>query len=194
MKSLKLLFLLVTISLLSGCFSSGKVFSDYDPNQSFSEYKSFAWSSTDPVLVSGTYPVAALTKVKMQNAIERELLALGFNKAQRADEADFLVSITLGARDKITIRRTTEYRTDPYKWRWGRGYYPYHFPETIPVTVETPYQFTEGSIALDIFDRRENRPVWHSNASKRLKTKELSGQTDKQAETAKALLEGFPPQ
>jgi hypothetical protein len=195
MKKLKLIFLLTLSFIIVGCANTVKVFSDYDTSQEFGAYKSFAWSGDKPGLASGTYPVSALTKSKMRAAIEGELSARGFIMATNTNEADFLVSFTLGARDKITTRRKTEYQVDPNAWRWGRGYYPYYYSDAvIPVTTEVPYQFTEGSIAVDIFDREENRPVWHSSASKRLNKAELSGSNDKSIETAKALLEGFPPQ
>ena len=187
-------FWLALLSLLiSGCANSGKVFSDYDPNQNFSKYKTFAWSKPAPILVSGTYPVSQLSRSQLREAIETELEAKGFQKVSGVDQADFSVMLTLGARDKITTRTTTEYRTDPYSWRWGGGYYPHYFPNTVPVTTEIPYQFTEGSISLDIFDFSEQRPVWHSSANKRLNRKEVAGMATDQAEAAKALLDGFPP-
>lgn len=194
MKLIRLFSLLIAALVLCGCANTSKVFYDYDPSQQFGSYKSFSWSNDNPGLESGTYPVSALTKSNMQKAIESELLSRGFNVAKNKGEADFLVSFTLGARDKITTRRTTEYRVDPRVWRWGRAYYPHYLIETAPVTIEVPYQFTEGSIAIDIFDRHGNRPVWHSSASKRLNQSELSGHNGDPAETAKALFEGFPPQ
>lgn len=194
MNSVKILLTVVLLALLSACASTGKVFSDFDPEQRFDGYKKFSWTSAQPGEISGTYPVSALSKSKMTKSIQAELEERGFTFVETKVDADFLVSFTLGARDQIGTRIEREYQVDPYAWRWGRGYYPHYFSEVIPVSKKVPYQFTEGSIALDIFDAADNRPVWHSSASKRLNSKELAGSQSKQRETAKALLEGFPPQ
>ncbi len=195
MNVFKLAITLVVLTLVSACSSSGKVFSDFDPNQKFDGYKTFAWASEQPGLVSGNYPVSALEKSKIGSALRSELLERGFAYSDSRDDADFLISFTLGARDKIKNRLETEYRVDPNAWRWGRMYYPYYYRDVVvPVTTRTTYQFTEGSIAVDIFDAKDKRPVWHSSAFKRLNTKDLAGSENKQRETAKALLAGFPPQ
>lgn len=177
---------------MSGCASSPKIYTDYDTSQSFSSYKKIAWKQ-DQILVSGTYPVSEYTKTKMKKAFEDELTAKGFEFVENNNDADLLLALTLGARDKIKTRRVTEYRIDPYSWRWGSAYYPYYFPDTIPVTQEVPYQFTEGSISVDFFDRADMRPVWHSNATKKLKVQDLRGVSNNQAQVANSLLEGFPP-
>ena len=194
MNVLKRLLAAASIALLSACANTGKVFSDYDPDQQFTNYKKFSWLSDQPSSVSGTYPVSALSKSTMTGAIKAELVERGFVFTDNADEADFLVSFTLGARDKIATRRNIEYRVDPHSWRWGRHYYPHYFPEVVPITTERDYQFTEGSIAIDIFDAKDQRPVWHSSASKRLNRKELAGSGNKQKQAVKALLDSFPPQ
>lgn len=198
MKIIRALIVSFFFIALSGCASSGKVFSDFDLNQNFTQYKTFSWFGEMPGLVSGTYPVSALTKSRMKESIQAELEARGFGFTEKAADADFLVSFTLGARDKIATRHHTEYKVNPNAWRWGRAYYPhYYYPnynrDLIPVTTERTYQFTEGSIAIDIFDAADKRPVWHSSASKRLSRKELSGSQDQQADTVQLLLEGFPP-
>lgn len=194
MKAPKTLLYIAALVFLSACATNSTVFSDYDPNQKFESYKRFAWSGEEPGLVSGTYPVSAIAKSKINLSIKAELEERGFIFTDDSSDADFLVSFTLGARDKIATRLDTQYRADPNAWRWGRAYYPYYFPDVVPVTVKETYQFTEGSIAVDIFDAKDNRPVWHSSASKRLSRKQLAGSENKQRETAKALLAGFPPQ
>lgn len=179
--------------LLSGCATSSKVFTDFDSQQNFNAYKTFAWMSDQPALVSGNYPVPALAQSRIGYAIKAELQNKGFEYVVEREKADFLVSFTLGARDKIKTVTETEYRVDPSAWRWGSVYYPYYYPTVRPVITERPYQFTEGSIAIDIFDNSGKRPVWHSSATKRLSKKQLQGSEEAGQAAAKALLENFPP-
>ena len=193
MTAVRALFLVLICFTLFACASSPKVYTDFDSGQNFNAYKTYSWLHQPPGLVSGTYPVSGMVQQRIADAIQEQLAAKGFTFIENKDNADFLVSFTLGARDKIKTRTETQYRIDPYAWRWGSMYYPYYHRATIPVTVERPYQFTEGSIAVDVFDSADKRPVWHAHASKRLSKKELEGSGEAGKTAVVTLLAGFPP-
>lgn len=193
MNIMKIFPVLLALTLLSACATSSKVFTDFDPEQRFDSYKSFSWSSDEPVAVSGTYSFSELSKSRLTNSLKSELEGRGYRFVDNKNNADFLVSLTLGARDKIETRLEPGYQIDPYAWRWGRIYYPHYFHGFSAFSEKQTYQFTQGSIAVDIFDAKSNRPVFYASTSQRLTEKELSGTLSKEQETAKALLEAFPP-
>ncbi len=191
--------LLVGLVCLSGCAITPKVHTDYDPSQSFANYQSFAWISDNPMMVTGDQGPSPLAAKRLQTAIRTALTDKGFKFVAQPSAADFVVSFTVGARDKLEIR---ERQVNDYygeHWRWGYDYfayaYPRNFPSNRPRTEVTTREYSEGSLAIDIFDAQRKSPVWHGSASKRLTRAELEG---KGAESTKAavqtLLQNFPPQ
>ena len=188
-RSLGLLF---TLSVL-GCSTQPKVYTDYDIRQSFAEYKAFTWVQNPPMLTEGSYPVPALFQKRMTAAIQSELTQKGFKFVNDVKDADFAVAYTVGARDKIEVRREFEsFYIDRDAMGWGGFYYPHLVP--MSTVQKVPSTYTKGSIAVDIFDAKSRSPVWHSNASKRLNANDLRKTGENATEVAAALLSGFPPQ
>ncbi len=197
-KYTKLGFILLLAALGSACSTTPKVFSDFDANNDFSNYKTFSWADNNSPMVSeGSYAVSALVEQRMSNAIVAELESKGFVFLADGGAPDFTVVYTMGARDKIRTRietQTRSYYSDPYAWTWGRHYYPHYYPSRELITTRVPVSYTKGSIAIDIFDGRSRRPVWHTKASKTLSNRELNSTGSDSTTTAKALLIDFPPQ
>ncbi|GAA6137508.1 hypothetical protein NBRC116583_12550 [Arenicella sp. 4NH20-0111] len=193
----KLTFVLLFALLGSACSSTPKVFSDFDASNDFSNYKTFSWADKNsPMISEGSYAVSGLVEQRMTNSIVAELESKGFVFLSGGGEPDFTVMYTMGARDKIRTRIETQTRTyysDPFAWTWGRHYYPHYYPSRELITTRVPVSYTKGSIAIDIFDGRSRRPVWHTNASKTLSNRELNSTGSDSAETARALLVSFPP-
>ncbi len=196
MKTVKIYSLLLSLALLLGaCASTGNVFTDVDPAQDFSEYKTFTWLGDRPLNVVGDRIISSFVTSKLKNAVERELVSKGYVLASNAEEADLAVGYTIGARDKIRERLLPGRRVvfDPWMyrndWRWGQGYYDFTYTE--PVT--TIQEYTEGSLAIDIFDVKRNSPVWHGLANKRLTNKELNATDGGNVEEAvRVLLSSMP--
>ena len=76
---------------------------------------------------------------RIRQGVENSMTAKGFTKA---DPADLSVILTLGARDKTDV--TT----------WGR------FGQQVDV-----YNYTEGKLAVDIFDSNTKQALWHGSAT-----------------------------
>ena len=56
--------------------------------------------------------------------------------------------------------------------------------------------YTEGGLAIDVFDRRRESPVWHGVASKRLsrsKLEDTAGNTETINSAVEKILAIFPP-
>ena len=103
-----------------------------------------------------------------------------------------MVAFTLGTRERVRVQ---QYYND-----FGYGYYGYHhgfsrfnrfgrgFNGFGPnVSVQT---FTEGTLAVDIFENTDKEAIWHGSASKRLS--QDNGTLELIDEAVTALLAEFP--
>lgn len=183
------------IVFLAGCATSGTVFTDRDPEQDFSNYKTFAWLGDQPLNIVGDRIISPFIQDKLQNAVKQEMIAKGYSLVTNSDDADIAVGYTVGARDKIRERLLPGRRVvfDPWlyrsDWRWGHVYYDYTFSQP---SIEIQ-EYVEGTLAIDVFDVKRNSPVWHGVANKQLSSKEQNA-TDggNIAEAVKTLLKSLP--
>lgn len=190
----KRLFLAVLTLWLSACAPA--VFTDTDPSFNFAPVRTFTWAQTPPIVTSGEYPVSPLTAAKMTTALKAEFERKGYRFVRSSRGADIAVSYTLGARDKIELRHyPSTYVGGISAWPWGGRYYGsfYRSPfgSGLPQTREV--EVTVGTLAVDAFDTRTRRPVWHAQASRRLTEAELAGTSDALIlEAAASVLSQFP--
>jgi hypothetical protein len=74
----------------------------------------------------------------------------------------------------------------PTHWGWGGMHYG--------VATETRVrQYTEGMLAVDIFDVEERRPVWHGVATKRISDADRDDAEVTIKAAVDSVLAGFPP-
>jgi hypothetical protein len=175
---------LLCLLSLSAC-ETMSTHSDYDRTQSFAGYRTFAWIAADPMIVAPGHPrdeVSPLNRRRVVEAIESDLAAKGMTQAAEAASADFVIAYTIGARDKINVNSYPE----PYQgaWHWG---YPNYWSG---VDLNT---YTEGRLAIDIFDGRTREPVWHGVATKRIEASDLRHAEERIQTAVKSILKDFPP-
>tara|TARA_R110000737_G_scaffold278751_1_gene285470 strand:+ start:291 stop:851 length:561 start_codon:yes stop_codon:yes gene_type:complete len=167
MLKIKLIVLLALISVMAGCVSTQKTRVDFDRNNAIatSDYKTFAWLNESKALAEpiDTNPVM---KVRIDNAIEQAFIAKGYQLINDAEAADFTISYTMGSRDKVKVDSLpTTYRT---AFIWGHGYFG-----GIGMSNNTHVRnYTEGKLAIDVYDVKSHQPVWHGWAVKRIKPSE----------------------
>jgi hypothetical protein len=97
------------------------------------------------------------------------------------------VDFTIGARVRMDVRTYPTY--------WGVGYfdgpswwgYPY-WGSGINVR-----EYREGTLAIDLFDARSHRPVWHGWASRELVESDAERSEKPIHEAVQAVLAQFPP-
>ena len=180
---LKFGFCALTLAL-SAC-ASLRTHSDYDPQADFSTYQTFAWASEQERVQSqerGDRYISPLDVQRIERAIESELATKGYRQLQDTDQADFLVAFTVGARDKIDVNRYPV----TYRGRWV-GHWPYQL-ESVEV-----HSYTEGMLAIDIYDRQSARPTWHGVARKRVTGSDAEESGPLIREAVSAILNEFPP-
>ena len=188
----RVLCALITVFTVTSCASTFNATYDHDAANDFGKYESFAWISKNPMKVGKNVgAVNPLLQPRIMSALENALVAKGYKFAKMPKNADFVVSFTVGSREEI---RVDSYPTMsagygvayPRHWGWGGAYYG--------VATETQVrQYTEGMLAVDIFDVKERRPVWHGVATKRISESDREDAEATIKAAVDAILTGFPP-
>lgn len=172
-------------ALLSGC-ATIKTGSHQDESASFSNYRTFGWIADDPLIlgVDEQSPISPLSQKKIIEAIEDELSNKGFSYLANPDQADFVVSYTVGTREKIVANSYPSAYRGTWGWHmYGRYYY------TTEVVHRT---YTEGTLGIDIFDGSTKQPVWHGWATKTILTSDRENPSASIQKAVAGIIERFP--
>ncbi|KEO90485.1 hypothetical protein EH31_10380 [Erythrobacter longus] len=177
---------------LAGCATSGRIFSDYDQTQSFADYKTFAWAGEAPMVSVDNRAIPPMVTQEVAEAIKSDLTARGYVFTQDVARADFAVSFTIGTRDGVNSIQVPDYfMQSRAAWTWGTPYWP-RIP-TMPATRTELREYTEGTLAIDIYDVGRKAPVWHGTGQRNLTRAELRGESNTAAQDVKLILAEFPP-
>lgn len=185
----KLLSAVVSLSLLTGCASTFNATYDHDKANDFSNYQSFAWISKNPMKIGQTVRAPnLLLEPRIMSALEKTLVAKGYQYVMEPKNADFVVSFTVGSREQIKVdsypSMAAGYGRGHQHWGWGGRYYG---------TETEVSQYTEGMLAVDIFDVEQQRPVWHGVATKRINESDRDDMDATVRAAVEAIVTGFPP-
>ena len=163
MKVIHIIVISLVAILFSACSATSAIKVNFDRNAQvdMSSYKTFSWLKSDKILASSE-DVNPVMKLRIDEAIEKAFIAKGYQLVEDTEQADFTISYTVGSRDKIKVDSfPTSYRTT---FGWGRGYYG-----GISMGTETRVRnYTEGKLAVDVYDVKSKQPAWHGWATKRL--------------------------
>ena len=192
--SIRKVFMLVTAFLSLGlvaCASGFKATYDSDPAHDFSGYQTYAWMSANPMIVGPTDRMPnPLLEPKIMAAIENGLATRGYSKLDDPEAADFVLSFTVGSREEIQVNSyPATYAGYGYRgaWGWGAPYYG--------MATETQVrQYQKGMLALDVFDVKEHRPVFHAVAEKSITESDRKNSDETIQAAVDAVLQAFPPQ
>lgn len=139
--------------LLVGCVAI-PTGSDRYSGANFAAYHTYAWISADPLIhQAGTQEISALSVRRVREAIEHELAAKRYQKLDAASSADFVVAISVGARDRLAAESYPVPYRGPWTWEWR-------------ATAVDVHTYVEGTLSIDIFDGTSKQPVWHGWATK----------------------------
>ncbi|MCP5432382.1 MAG: DUF4136 domain-containing protein [Alphaproteobacteria bacterium] len=149
---------LVLLLWLGACATGLPVRTEHVPSYRFESATSFAFVSEEPLLMKrADAEVSPLIEPALRAAIVRGFEAKGYLKAPR-ENADLAVAFTVGSREKVDLTPW-----GPYGPTWRRYYWWYWDP--FYDDVET---YTEGTLAIDVFDAKSLEPVWHGFTAMRL--------------------------
>ena len=174
--------LMLSVLALGGC-ESLRVGSDYDRAATFANYHAFSW------LPRQSYGVAnPLAIERAQLAVLSALEHKGYRYVSNRDEADFVVDFTIGSHERVAVQTYPA----PYAWPWyGYGRYWWGYPYWGSQVSVSRYR--EGTLAIDVFDAKTHRPVWHGWAEKPLSHDDIVHSADSIRKAVDAVLARFPP-
>ena len=174
MKAIKLLPLLFLFVL--GACSSVRVYSDFDKNVDFSQFKTYAFqkSGIDRVQVS------ELDKKRILRAIDAELSKKGMTKS---DTPDILVNILTKEREKLDVNQFNA----GWGYGWGYGWNPYLWGGNTFVTSST-----EGTLYIDLIDAKKKELVWEGQGVGYL-TENRARKEEQINEFVSKIMAQFPP-
>ncbi len=174
MSNFKKLFSVILIYIIAGCASTYKAKVSFDKNTNIdtANYKTFAWLLPEKVM-SPDEDFNPVMKLRVDEEIEQAFIAKGYQLISEPEKADFTVSYTVGNRDKIKV--SSYPATYNARFAWGRGYYGGYYGGMYPTHMHNEThvrQYTEGKLAIDVYDVQAHQPAWHGWATKRLSSSE----------------------
>ena len=183
-----------TLALMGGllaaaCQTTLRPTTDYDPSVDFSTFETFSWIDPNPLIrVATQRPLSPLVEQRLMSETRAALTRSGLRFAEDPLEADLAVAFTIGSREGIRI---TSYPTRSFHRGLGGRRHTWQGYWTTS-TVRTR-QYTEGQLAVDLFDVKEMRPVWHGTVSRRVTRQDRNEPDEIVRAVVEAILDRFPP-
>ena len=176
---------LATALTAVACAASTATKVDFDLANEFSNYQSFTWLSENPMKVGkGVHQPQETLQPALMAAIRASLEADGYRYVADASSADFLLSFTVGSREKIgPDAYTSELSGVGGRGGWATAYYG----------GSAGAAYTQGVLAIDVFDASERQPVWHGVAGKTISDEDRENMTGVINEVVVSILGEFPP-
>jgi len=172
MTNLKKIFIAIFILVIASCATTYDAEVDFDKNTKVEtiNYKTFAWLTPGKIMAPPE-DINPVMKLRVDDGIEQAFIAKGYQLITDAEKADFAISYTVGNRDRIKVSNyPATYNTG---FGWGRGYYGGYYGgmygSSMTMGTETRVrQYTEGKLAIDVYDVKTHQPAWHGWAVKRI--------------------------
>jgi hypothetical protein len=148
-----------------------------DDTAQFESYKTFAFH---PNTIPGSGQYDSLSSRYIKQAIEDEMLRKGF---EMAETSDLLVNFNVYVKDKIEVSSTPSVSLY-YHFRHGYGVWGDY-----PITNDRITQYTQGTLNIDIIDRKANRLLWEGVAIGRVKKSTYENLESKVNEAVRLIFE-----
>lgn len=176
MKVLKFAPLLLLI-MFASC-SSVRVYSDYDKNANFSQYKTFAFykPGVDKVEISD------LDKKRVLKSIEAELVAKGFVKSENPD---LLINFFTKSREQVDVNTFNS----GWGYGWGWGWNPWMWGGNQTSVTRT----TNGTLFIDLIDAKKKELIWQGEGEGEI-FRNQDKKEERIQEFVKKILEKYPPE
>lgn len=174
MKAIKF-FPILLLFIIASC-SSVKVYSDYDPNVDFNQYKTYAFHKRGIDRAN----VSELDKKRILHAIDNELSKKGMTKSENPD---LLINILTKERERLDVN---QYNAG-WGYGWGWGWNPYLWGGRTYVTSST-----EGTLYIDLIDAKKKELVWEGEGNGYLTENRAKKESQINEFVAKILAQ-FPP-
>ena len=161
MKSIFKIFSLLLITMILAACSSVKITTDYDKTVDFTQFKTFeyyGWAAESDKILN------QLEKERIEYAFGEELKKRGLKYVESGGE--IIVALYVMTQEKTQYNATTTgmgyggyYGYGPgYGWGPGMGM-------SMSTTTVNEYNYTVGTLVIDIFDAQNERLIWESIAT-----------------------------
>lgn len=154
MKALKLLASGSMVALLTACAAGPTIKGDYDRQADFSRYRTFGYMSPLGTDKAG-YSTLLTERLKEATRGQMEMRGYVYNAA----DPDLLVNFNGRLRQKTQVTETPPPMGPYYDYRVGfyGGWPGYGWGDTV-------YQYTQGTLNIDLIDARRKQMVWEGVA------------------------------
>lgn len=171
----------LTALLLCACASSPSVDSDFDPATDFSQYRTFAMAAPPTEAPAALPGYSELAGESINRELAEHLAAKGLQETDE-ESADVLVAFNLAGETRADVRSSAPTgRRGRYGAWYGAGWY-----DNDVYTV----QYVVGTLIVDVFDRAQQKLVWHGWSSVSLYSQESA--SEKRSAVIQAVMEAFP--
>ena len=163
MSIIKVMITTILMLTILGCAYQSAQKGNFDKNVKIdmSGYKTFAWLKEDKIL-SVSDDINPVMKLRVDDAIQAAFIVKGYTLVDDAESADFTITYTVGSRDKIKVDNFPSSYHNPFLW--GRSYYG-GFSLINDTRI---HNYTEGKLAIDVYDVKAHQPAWHGWAVQRM--------------------------
>lgn len=155
MKALKMLASGSLVTILAACASSPAIKSDYDHQADFSRYRTFGYMSP---LGTDKAGYSTLLTERLKDATRGQMEMRGY--VYDAANPDLLVNFNGKLQQKTQVSEAPPPPMGPY-YGYRSGFYGgwpgYGWGDTV-------YQYTEGTLNIDLVDARRKQMVWEGVA------------------------------
>ena len=159
---------------------------DFDKTASFQAYKTYAWVGGAKLYVADNLKsrVSPLLATRLGRFVDEELAAKGLRFVDNPNAADVVVGMTVGARNQVQVEVTQGSQFG----RFYTGYSPNYWPAETRVTSNL-----EGSLAIDLFDAKMTKPVWHGKGTRDFSADSERLSDDELRAAVSQIMANYPP-
>lgn len=153
---------------LAGCATPPEVRADFDRTAEFAKYKTFAFVTP---LGTDRNGYQTIVSQNLKNATQREMEARGMRLDVAAPQLLVNFNATLSEQFRVTSAPWPSvgvgYGRGYYGYRYGMyGAWPYYADPTMV------YQYTEGTLNIDVVDAARRQLVWEGVVTKSVTNKD----------------------
>ena len=177
MNKIKLYTLLLTFATIICSCNSIRVYSDFDSEINFDNYKSFAFykKGIDNVAISD------IDKKRILKSIEKNLSVKGLNISENPD---LLINISTKSSENIYIDNS-------YYSPYYSGWYPYYYGRNYRRISHTT---SEGVLYIDLIDTKSKQLIWQGKGIGFLSSNGKTNRDELVDNYVSKILSVFPPE
>jgi hypothetical protein len=192
MKSAGSICIALTLLGMLGCAPSVSVNYDYDKNVDFKALNKFAWLAA-PATASGSLETVIRSNTildsRIKAAVNDQMALKGYLLAPDSTQADLLLTYHVGTKDKVDVTNWGYGYGSYGGWYGYGGYGGYGGGGGVDV-----YQYTEGTLILDIVDVNSRNLVWRGSAQGTLDPNASTEKREQRIKDAVAkMMANYPP-